>query len=414
MVVFCLAVALVWSAEGKQREPISVVFRFDDYSNSSPTEVEFKVIEAFRRRGLKLTLAVIPYECKSSQEVSLQDIGLSAEKADVLRRALSMRIIEVAVHGYCHQPVHSRDNDPRSSFSEFVGVPYDIQLAKLSRSKRHLEEILGEPVTTFVPPWNSYDSNTLWVLGKLNFKVISARRRAPATPGISLKFLSTTASLPRLKRAIQFGRTVTNGQPIIVVLFHHFDFREWDPARGRVTYQQFEELLDWLVAQKDVTVRTIEETAHVVGDLSVDRFLANRDMRYSFRQNLMPPFLRNFIRWVFPRVVFVYLSSGDAGQMKFLIRLTLLDFYVGLLAGSVALGFLAANPLLRKYRRGQVLLLYAISVLLILLAAHPTRNPQLFYSGCMALVSVAGFAIGVWNASANLKYRIGTEKRLQR
>jgi peptidoglycan/xylan/chitin deacetylase (PgdA/CDA1 family) len=61
-----------------------------------------------------------------------------------------------------------------------------IQLDRLIEGKRYLEGILGAPVTTFMPPWNRYDRNTLkalsdlvdWLHNQADVRIITIRQVA--------------------------------------------------------------------------------------------------------------------------------------------------------------------------------------------------------------------------------------------
>lgn len=67
------------------------------------------------------------------------------------------------------------------------------------------------------------------------------------------------------------SRTSFDPQPVIVVLFHEYDFQEIDETRGRITYQEFYELLNWLSSQRDVRLLSISQAAQGINDLSAKR-----------------------------------------------------------------------------------------------------------------------------------------------
>nr|WP_320193705.1 hypothetical protein [uncultured Desulfobacter sp.] len=58
-----------------ETKQVNVVFRFDDYSAYSNTNLELRIIDAFRKHEACLTIGVIPYACAgdihdpSAQEV---------------------------------------------------------------------------------------------------------------------------------------------------------------------------------------------------------------------------------------------------------------------------------------------------------------------------------------------------------
>ena len=59
-------------------------------------------------------------------------------------------------------------------------------------------------------------------------------------------------------------------------MFHEYDFKEIDEKRGRITYQEFYELLSWLKSQRHVRLLSISQATQVINDLSAKRFLMNK------------------------------------------------------------------------------------------------------------------------------------------
>jgi hypothetical protein len=86
-----------------------------------------------------------------------------------------------------------------------------------------------------------------------------------------LNFLPYSCNLFNLRDAIQASRTSSVTQPVIVVLFHEYDFKEIDEKRGRITYQEFYELLNWLKSQRHVRLLSVNEATEGIHDLSAKR-----------------------------------------------------------------------------------------------------------------------------------------------
>lgn len=79
----------------------------------------------------------------------------------------------VAMHGYRH--IYSTDKGgifPLNNFSEFAGIPYEVQEKMLSEGKRILRE-KGIETDIFMAPAHSYDKNTLKALIKTGFNKIT-------------------------------------------------------------------------------------------------------------------------------------------------------------------------------------------------------------------------------------------------
>jgi peptidoglycan/xylan/chitin deacetylase (PgdA/CDA1 family) len=255
--------------------PILIAFRYDDYSAVSPTAVEARIIDMFRGNGLCCTFAVIPFVCagdfhdNSPQAV----VPLPEAKAALLRQAMREGTVEVAQHGWSHQTLQGK----ALGYTEFAGVGYGVQERLIADGKRHLERLLGTRIDIFVPPWDSYDAGTVQAIDRLGFGILSARARiAAADNHTRLKFLPQTCGLSDLRAAVEAARRLPGiqpgTQPVIVVLFHPFDFIEADGKRGVMSCGELAGLLRWVKAQKDLRALSVGQTAALVGDLGARRY----------------------------------------------------------------------------------------------------------------------------------------------
>jgi peptidoglycan/xylan/chitin deacetylase (PgdA/CDA1 family) len=249
---------------------IKVVFRFDDYSACSPTDIELRIIEAFRQRGASITFGVIPFVCAGDihDPSPMAIVPLTSEKAAILRTGFKDGILDVAVHGYSHQTNNAKQ------WSEFSGLDYQRQVERLDKGKKLLEGVIDAPVTTFVPPWNRYDLNTLRALEQLGFSTLSADEKGEVAEDSKLNFLPASCGLSQLRGAIEAARGFSDNQPVIVALFHAYDFREIDKKRGNTTFHEFCDLLDWLKSQRDIRLLSISQTTKVIRDQGANRFLS--------------------------------------------------------------------------------------------------------------------------------------------
>ncbi len=273
------------SGQTAKAKQINVIFRFDDYSAKSSMDTELKIIDAFRKNKVPVTFAVIPFVCAGSEhDPSPQNsLPLTPTKGNILKAALKSGILDVALHGYAHQIVSVRE------MNEFSGLDYGVQAKKLAEGKKFLEALIDAPVTTFVPPWNAYDLNTLRVLEDLGFSTLSASKAGKAEKTTTLNFLPATCELPQLRNAIGAARNSSDTQPVIVVVFHEYDFREFDKKHGKITYQEFSDLLRGLRSTEDVRLLSIGQATGMINDLTVSRFLLNRSIHTAL--NLLPSFL---------------------------------------------------------------------------------------------------------------------------
>ncbi|WP_459938494.1 DUF2334 domain-containing protein [Desulfonatronum parangueonense] len=265
---------------------IHVIFRYDDFSSVSPTGMEQKIIALFKKHAASLTIGAIPFiASRNVLDPSPQAlVPLQEDKAGILRRGHQDGTLEIALHGYAHQ---SSCPDRRS---EFAGLERAVQLEKLASARSHLEQVVGVRTQVFVPPWNAYDFQTLTALEELGFSAMSADCRGVAPKNSALAFVPATCSLHQLRDAIHIARESSDPQPIIVVLFHVYDFLEHDASRGHLSLGELDGLLAWLMALDDVRVLSI--TQAVAGRLDLSSRRLRRAGMMQKLKRFYPPFSR--------------------------------------------------------------------------------------------------------------------------
>lgn len=259
---------------------VTIVFRYDDYSSRSATELEEKIIEAFKQCQACCTFSIIPFvKAVNYLDVSPQaGIPLTPAKAEMARQAMAAGALDAAQHGYSHQ----RQSYGRDWYTEYEGLDYDSQLDKIEKGKIFLEKILDTKITTFVPPYNSYDANTLKVLEKLNFHCLSASLRGQTVPSTSLKLLPETCNLAQLRDVIRHARKIGDYNPIICVMFHQYDFigiddtPEAEKIHNKITINEFNKLLSWIASQNNIRIKSIRQLLQENVDLSMERFINNK------------------------------------------------------------------------------------------------------------------------------------------
>ena len=138
----------------------------DDYSNFTSDSFIIQIIDLFKKHKVPCTFGVIPYlSAAGGHYLVPYDTPLSKNKIDILKDADS-HILEVALHGYSHQAKHAFW---RKYSTEFDGIDYINQVKRIDKGKIFLEYMLNTPVKTFIPPWSTYDLNTLKAINKLGY-----------------------------------------------------------------------------------------------------------------------------------------------------------------------------------------------------------------------------------------------------
>lgn len=388
-ILVILFVFLNIDVEGAPPEKqITVVFRFDDYSSLSSTEFEVKLISTFRKYNAVCTFGVIPYVCAGDiHDIRPQDIvPLTLKKAAILKNAIKEEILEVALHGYSHQTIRSKAN---GRYTEFSGLDFNSQVAKIAKGKDYVEEILNTKITTFIPPWNVYDTNTIRAVEKLGFKCFSASESVKAPESSILKFAPATCDLFELRQTVELARRVPDRQPVIVVLFHEYDFLEIDKEKGRLSYKEFLELMAWITSQQDIHIMTIEQ-ATVVNNMNAIRF--NNNTSLVKLAELIPP-LKPLYNKLYPAGI--YLSSTTANKMRFRCGVFLSMFYFSIFLVSVTLAFFIGSIVFSISRTMVLVSIYGGLAIAVLLTIHILRGSVITYNDAMAVITFIGICIGL-------------------
>jgi peptidoglycan/xylan/chitin deacetylase (PgdA/CDA1 family) len=235
---------------------VYVAFRVDDYSSISDLESDIRIMEIFSEARVPVTIAAIPFAAGKP---------ITGERADLLRDWVTAGIAEIAVHGYRHDNISDR---PR--MSEFVGRNLIEQTSLLAEGKLLLESIAGE-VVIFVPPWNTYDINTIHALGSLGYEILSADIGGVAKEGSLIRFVPFTTFIHEFPEAIARARGLANSglSVAVVLLIHAYEFTD-GPATpeglygspGAHSFEELKELLFWVTQQQDINISTIGEIAY--------------------------------------------------------------------------------------------------------------------------------------------------------
>jgi hypothetical protein len=380
---------------------ITVVIRVDDYRRSC-SDVGTELLAILQKHSVPCTYGVVPYTTTSGKFSSAPEscVPLDKETAAKLDDAVRSGLVEVAQHGFTHA---DNGGAPGGHRSEFWGRDYSTQLRMLSAGKAALESLYHVNVTTFIPPWNKCDENTLRALESSAFRVISSDASFVQVSGHfqKLRFLPYTCDPGNLKEAVGAARKSPDAEPIVVVLFHFSDFVGHDHVRAMSTYQSFEDLLSWLAAQPDVATLTLGEAANLAQDMGHERQQAFTALRPS--QTMTPALLRTDGITSFYPSTRLALSLRSTGRRHFFLFGLLLCFL--LIAVTAVLVGLAVSPLLSRTKPEplrRIANLVAVSAvglgvlcIIAVLSHHAVR-----YRGVVVLVGLLGACLGVCVAAS--------------
>ena len=256
---------------GQQRR-IHLVFRMDDVSERSDSEFEARLFEVFRRHRVPLMIGVIPSVCAGDfadpGPQRLQPLG--EEKSDFLRRHRDQGFLELALHGFSHQTTQLAAD--RLRVAELAGGTREQQRRQINSGKEILERAIRSSVEVFIPPWNQYDDITLQVLEDSGFRSLCAGENfGPVDRGSTLRMLPATTDLFHLEQALSAARASDDPSPVVIALFHGYDFL--DPDRPRVmNLDELDTLLEDLNRQGDVQPVSLAALDKSSEDLSAERY----------------------------------------------------------------------------------------------------------------------------------------------
>lgn len=262
---------------------ITIAFRLDDPSAVSPIEIEKNLINIFSKHNACITFGIIPYVTLGNFRDTTQEGNslLSDEKIELFKKAAKNNVIDVALHGYQHKTIH----DGKGQHSEFCGDALEEQIKKIKKGKEILEKQIDAPIISFIPPWNTYDKNTLKALAQNNIRCISSNRyQVVSTDQIS--YLPITIELPNLKHAVETARNSDDENPSIIILMHPYDFKESGDQRAQYDCSYIDKILNWVACQPDLSIFSISQLSARPNEYSYKRYMWNKS---SLLENIFLP-----------------------------------------------------------------------------------------------------------------------------
>lgn len=243
---------------------IWLVFRYDDVFSPEPG-----VCPRDHLRAMELALAHLHLKLDLPAVFAVVPKGVGDGTADAaVTRALTEACSsgsEVALHGYSHQNTLSPSGSGmgrvwarvcQRTKSEFAGLPLREQRSRMVKGKRQLESVFASPVTTFVPPWNSYDAATLTACRDAGIAAISASRAWPVPAFEGPVMVPQTVGADYLELALAYA--LHRHRPAMVVCVTHvWDFVAAGHA-GSLAMDSWERRLRKIAANPRIQTRTVD------------------------------------------------------------------------------------------------------------------------------------------------------------
>lgn len=241
----------------------SISIRIDDIDHQTSIFGLQRLYEFLEKIDGECELSVIPFRGDISGNWL---VSLISFVEDMPRFNLSL-------HGHTHIK--------RTQFSEFSGLSRECQynliapgVDLMSSSSRFVEK--------FVPPWNSYDENTLLACTDLGIKVVGASYKQCISTNSEIKVECISADFREFLRLPRFYDKLF-GSWHANLMFHTYDFTELHGS-GTHSFQDFFEIL---------TSRKVKLTKH--SNINLDKLYAfnlMRDFRKQFPNKLTPSLMK--------------------------------------------------------------------------------------------------------------------------
>jgi len=168
-------------------------------------------------------------------------------------------------------------------------------------------------------------------------------------------------------------------------MLHEYDFNEIDPQRGKINYQEFIKMLNWLTSQNGVGVMSISQASKAIEDLSVIRFIYNKF--YWKISSLIPP--------VFSKPVGVYLSADNVIKLVIKLSAFVVLFYLAILLMSIAVAFWLGSMMFSRSNVLRSRSLYVGLAVLVLISIYAFHNLEISFKGALVITMLLGGCLGL-------------------
>ena len=250
---------------GGQSETLKkyVIFRDDDVAPWNKLDTLKLVNQVHIDKNVPVTLGIVPHP---SLVKSGNLLSADAEFFDYMKPISTNPLFEFAQHGYTH---HDNTGTPQS---EFYGFPYSRQYETIKSGQSDLMNAFGVTPTTFIPPWDKGDDNTLRAIKSLgfteyssayeDFNINSGYREGIRIESYSIVLDDTTLPLAKdiTERLLNDEHTST-----IIVFYHFWSFSGGESPIDVTKVRLFEDYLDYLKNRSDVIFTKLDRSYSVEG-----------------------------------------------------------------------------------------------------------------------------------------------------
>jgi len=247
-----------------------VIFRDDDAAPWNQLDTLKRINQIHIDKNIPVTLGIVPHP---SLVKSGNLFYADSKFFDYMKSISSNPLFEFAQHGYTH---HDNSGPPHQS--EFYGRPYSDQYQTIKKGQLDFINAFGVTPTTFIPPWNRGDDNTLRALKALGFTEYSSSSDdfnidAGYKDGMwvdSCSIVIDDTTLPSAKDITE--RLLNDDHTNTIIVFYHFwSFSGSGSGSGQgnsenaTKVQLFEDYLEYLKNRSDVIFTKLDRSYSVEG-----------------------------------------------------------------------------------------------------------------------------------------------------
>ena len=135
-----------------------VIFRLDDIQEGSLESTQIDLLNLFLSKNESLSLGLIMNSINDTQSALIKKIMYGLQKS----------LFDLALHGLHHV-----------DYTQLTGAE---QKASLEEANKKIQKIFGEESLTFIPPYNSFNTDTLYAMNQSHIKIISSMTNMDENP----------------------------------------------------------------------------------------------------------------------------------------------------------------------------------------------------------------------------------------
>ncbi len=243
-----------------------VIFRDDDVEPRYALATLKRVNQLHMDKNIPVTFSIIPHPDPSRSDNEL--LG-DAPFLNYMKSLSTDKLFEFAQHGYTHNDVTGT-----AYKSEFYRVSAARQYALIKSGKTDIQTAFNVTPTTFVPPFDRSDDNTLLATKALGFTeystaasdfgIVHGYRDGMRIDAVSIVF-DDAGTLQSLKDKTDLLLSDTHTDDPIIVLYHYWSFGGAGGTINTFKLKLLSDYMEYLKNRGDVTFTNFNHSYEVSG-----------------------------------------------------------------------------------------------------------------------------------------------------